>query len=122
MLAVFYLVINAGFTLNAHYCAGKMVEIEVFSKPEQCCTKSQSCHQEDPKCCDDESILVQLDEWQLPSTLPLYQVKVIFSQIIPTTTRVEFIDNQTELNASIEPPPPKATDLWLLYHKLTYYG
>lgn len=122
LLASFYLVISTGFTVNAHFCAGKMVDVEVFSKPEHCCSKNQSCHQEDPKCCDDESILVQLDQWQLPSTLPVYQVDVIMDGTVPVKILENSCHDQQEVIFSINLPPPKPNDLWLLYHRLTYYG
>ncbi|MBK8501666.1 MAG: hypothetical protein IPL46_05370 [Saprospiraceae bacterium] len=121
ILALFYLVISTGFTLNAHYCAGKMVDIQLFSQPEHCCSKAKSCHKDASKCCDDQSIVVQLDQWQLPSTLPLYQVDVIVAPTLTTTDSANVIQDQQEGPSSIVLPPPKSSDLWLLYHKLTLY-
>lgn len=120
-LAAFYLVISAGFTLNAHYCGGAIVDIELFGTPENCCSETKSCHQDASECCDDQAILVQLDQWQLPSTLPTYKDEVISLPTFSQTLASVFITRVKQENPLIKLPPPKSNDLWLRYHRLTYY-
>lgn len=121
-MAMFYLVISAGFTLHAHYCGGKLVDLEMFSKPDHCCSKATACHKDNTKCCDDETIVIQLEEWQVASNLPVYEITSV-DMILPV--KPELIAPlevpQTEF-ISTKPPPTRSEPLWLLYHRLTYYS
>lgn len=121
-MAMFYLVISAGFTLHAHYCGGKLVDLEMFSKPDHCCSKATSCHKENTKCCGDETIVIQLEEWQVASNLPVYDITLvdIIHPVDPElNTPIQL--PQSEF-ISTKPPPPRSEPLWLLYQQLTYYS
>ena len=54
LLSLFF-VVTTGFTINAHYCEGKLVELSVILVPDSCCD-------DDGGCCKNESTTIQLEE------------------------------------------------------------
>lgn len=120
--AMLYLVISTGFTLNAHYCGGEIVDVEVFSKPDDCCSATGACHKDAKSCCDDETIVIQLEQWQISSTLPSYQIVWVEPTYRTFDAEIKSSQVSERFDISSEPPPLRPDPLWILYHRLTYYG
>jgi len=122
--ALFYLLVSSGLALNIHYCGGEMVDLKIFTEVEhECCSEGNTCHQETTRsCCDDETILVQLDSWQVAASNISYDVVV--AGVIPNSLdfKEEVAIDRNHDAAFLDLPPPKPKDLWLLYQRLTYYG
>jgi hypothetical protein len=122
--ALFYLLVTTGLTLDVHYCGGKVVDIEVLGNADHCCSKVKtSCHkQEKNKCCKDETVVVQLDQWQIVSSLSSLEViPVVVANFLPST-QIRDLPTASLHQSFYDLPPPKQQPLWLLYHSLTYYG
>lgn len=49
------MVVTTGFTVNAHYCGGKLVDVTIILIPDSCCD-------EEGGCCKTESTIIQLEE------------------------------------------------------------
>ena len=123
VLAGFYLVVTAGFTVNAHYCSGKLVDYKIFKTPSHCCSKEKSCHSDSINCCDDETIMIQLDQWQIATTLPGYQAHPnLLAPGIPIFRESYALNTEPLKKYSRDHPPPQRESLWLLYRKITFYG
>lgn len=124
VFAIFFLLISAGITLNMHYCQGKLIEVAFKSDNHSgCCSEAKSCHEEkSKKCCDDETVLIQFDEVQIPvylPTLPLFD----FANSLPQPSVDQSISLwQDSFITEEDYPPPDPQPLWLLYQSLTFYG
>lgn len=122
--ALFYLLVSSGLALNIHYCGGEMVDLKIFTEIEhECCAGETQCHQETTKsCCDDETIVVQLDSWQVAGSNLTYDITLAAVLPSPQNFR-ETAWNNTRISSDLpDIPPAKPKDLWLLYQRLTYYG
>ena len=122
--ALFYLLVTTGLTLDVHYCGGKMVDIEVLGNADHCCSKVKtSCPREEKNnCCKDETVVVQLDQWQIVSNLASLDVipVVVGNEIRNTQTRDIPVATLHQIFNDL--PPPKTQPLWLLYNARIYYG
>ena len=49
------MVVTTGFTINAHYCGGKLIEVSIILIPDTCCDEGSGC-------CKTESTTIQLEE------------------------------------------------------------
>lgn len=49
------MVVTTGFTVNAHYCGGKLVDVTIILIPDSCCD-------EEGGCCKTESTTIQLED------------------------------------------------------------
>jgi hypothetical protein len=124
LFALFYLLVTTGLTLDVHYCGGKMVDVEVLGAPDHCCSKvKKSCHKEEKnKCCKDETVVVQLDQWQIISTLASLDFIPVLVANVAKDLQSRDIPVASQHQIFNDLPPPKAGPLWLLYHSLVYYG
>lgn len=55
LLLSLFMVVTTGFTVNAHYCGGKLVDVSVILAPDECCD-------DDNECCKNEATTIQLEE------------------------------------------------------------
>lgn len=54
ILSLLLLFATVGLTISKHYCGGNLISTSIFGKNDSCCNKD--------KCCQNESIFIQLDE------------------------------------------------------------
>jgi hypothetical protein len=124
IFTLFYLLVSTGLTLDVHYCGGKMVDVEVFGTPDHCCSKVQpSCQKEEEnKCCSNESVLVQLDQWQVISSTP--SLDLAYLTVPRHFHNFDLLENigDNELQIFNDLPPPIDQPRWLLYRSLLFYG
>lgn len=55
LLLSLFLIVTTGFTVNAHYCRGKLVKVSVILIPDSCCD-------DEGGCCKNETTVIQLEE------------------------------------------------------------
>ena len=124
VFALFYLLVCTGLTLDVHYCQGKVVDIEMLGEPDHCCSKiKKSCEKEDnSNCCNDETLLVQLDHWQIASSSSPLDFGPVRHQVIFKDYQIVTEDVSSDHHVFNDLPPPKAQPLWLLYQTFTFYG
>jgi len=86
ILAILYMGSSTGATFHMHYCMGKLVEVKLWHKEAQKCSKcgaepKSACAK---KCCKDEHKTVKLEKDQrtAENVLPFIQLPAIF---IPVT-------------------------------------
>lgn len=61
-LAALLLLTSTGFTVERHYCMGRLVDAAVFGEPDRCPAEAFMNAQDKKGCCDDESERFELDE------------------------------------------------------------
>ena len=124
LFASFYLLVSTGLTLDVHYCGGQLVDVEVLGTPDHCCSEvKKSCHKKDEnKCCNDETVLVQLDQWQIISNISTLDVGPAHVPKINRDYEQIEVFKESQHDVFKDLPPPKVQPLWLLYRSLTFYG
>ncbi|MEJ7830772.1 MAG: hypothetical protein WKF91_21365 [Segetibacter sp.] len=98
ILSIIYLTTTTGFTLNMHYCMGKLVDLATWADTDKCsnCGMEKSVAK-DSGCCTDEYKQIKLDCDQKSAsvahtfiqlsfaTLPLSFIKVPSHTLTPVT-------------------------------------
>ena len=124
ILALFYLILGFELSFNLHYCQGQLVDVNLKGHEASCCCKKDVCSSEpvNNDCCGDQSIMFKVDDWQVVSSVPLYEVTSTNSlACIPHNEEVLVTLNDVDV-LSFNKAPPRQKPLWLLYHRLTYYS
>ena len=82
ILAILYMASSTGATFHMHYCMGKLVEVKLWHKDGQKCSKcgaepKSACAK---KCCKDEhkTIKLEKDQKATENILPFIQLPAIF--------------------------------------------
>lgn len=118
---LFYTWASIGISINIHYCLGQLESVKVFADLRQCCCGDLEAI---TKCCDDESISIQLDDGQQASS-SLEINFPIFSHVIEVQPYQDpFIaDSDESIHADwLANPPPLLQPKWLMNCSLTFYG
>ncbi len=123
ILAAFYFMVSSGLTIDMHFCDGKLVEVTFFDAEQNCCCASSVCDNDAiADCCGDETLLLQVDQWQIVSSIPAYETSaMLYVSMQDWDEKVLEVETEQVSYDSNKSPPPQ-TDLWLLYQNLTYYG
>lgn len=142
VLAIIYLNLSIGLSLNAHFCHNEFKSINIFlSENASCCNNhsNQSCdlgtmqcehhnnHEENKthnNCCSDFHIEIKLETEQFYSNSKLRiktpETKILFSTYLETEL-LSYNDSSFSLITNLKEPTPKIP-LQILYSNFTFYG
>jgi hypothetical protein len=118
ILALCYLVFTSGFTLNVHYCMGKVDSIQIGANHTDICGKC-GMHTEDSKgCCKDETNIYKIEDNHNASQFQ-YDFAKSFTAL--PTTFFDFQLTSTKISKEVIPqftdtsPPPLLRDRCILF-------
>ncbi len=122
--SLFYLLVSSGVVLNLHFCKGKIVDIAAFSDVKSCCAKKKSCGKEDMpgKCCHDETVVIQFDQWQVQGSSITLDLQGVFVADVLSQYDLDLVAEPQTKELFYDLPPPKPRDLWKIYNRLIFYG
>ncbi|MBN8674599.1 MAG: hypothetical protein J0L56_10720 [Chitinophagales bacterium] len=107
ILAIYYLTVTCGVTVNLHYCMKRLASVDWFgSKADKCGRCGMDMHKSS-KCCHDEFKVVKLNEDHLKSPV----AEFVFSADQPVVLAHSFFITSFLFNTDIEnhydqhPPP-----------------
>ena len=119
--AFFFLVVNTGFSINLHYCGGKINSVKLSSKGVGCCCAIKS----KVSCCGDKVITVKYDN-NVFSAISLPKIEA------PSVVQLFFTNEALSFQAKLDEsqfdlinwqlPPPHNQPLYIRQCRLTYYG
>jgi hypothetical protein len=120
-IAIIYMLVNVGFTVNVHYCMGEVDHISINESVSEHCGKCGMHTAESEGCCKDDFKLVKLTEDQKvkplsfydfaaktfseAKELPNYSIAAILQPVIEPKTPHFYTDTS----------PPKAYNLLAFY-------
>lgn len=119
ILAVYYLAITSGVTVNLHYCMKRLASVEWFgAKSDKCGRCGMDTHKSN-KCCHDELKVVKLDEDHLKAPVTEFAFSVD-QPVIPAYSSfiTSFLFNTDIVNHYDQYPPPllSAQDSYLQHN------
>ncbi|MCB0667993.1 MAG: hypothetical protein KDC80_19335 [Saprospiraceae bacterium] len=114
-----YSLFSLGISINIHYCKGHIIDLQINSAPEMCCSRAETCQPSGSSCCDDQSIDLENDIKQISAKIPY------FHYVAPSTYSLELppLDSGGDnpiISVEEEDPPP--IPLWLKYKRLLFYS
>lgn len=119
ILAVYYLAITSGVTVNLHYCMKRLASVEWFgSKSDKCGRCGMNKHKSN-KCCHDEFKVVKLNEDHLKSPVAEFAFSVDQPAVLaPSSFITSFLFNTDIENHYDQHPPPllSAQDSYLQHN------
>jgi hypothetical protein len=118
ILALCYLVFTSGFTLNVHYCMGKIDSIQIGASHAKVCGKC-GMHTEDSKgCCKDETTIYKIEDNHNIAQVSYNYVKP-FSALAITFSEFQFtsVSSLKEVIPQFADtsPPPLLRDRCILF-------
>lgn len=103
ILAILYLGLSTGATVNMHFCMGKLVGYSLFQNDtaDFCSKCGMQKKASKNKCCKDENKIVKIEQDQKITTVPDRLVDLASIEIVQNN----FILSTTFINSSIEEAP-----------------
>jgi len=103
ILTAIILLVTAGFTINKHYCGGKLRSTQLYTvmDPKTCCGAAEM-----PEgCCHDKVEFYQLDEdFNLPATVVNPNVVIVFIKCFILDELFGSLDSRTAKYLNYKPP------------------
>lgn len=119
ILAVYYLTVACGVTVNLHYCMKRLASVDWFGvKADKCGRCGMSMHG-DNGCCHDELKVVKLDEDQLKTPVTDYVFTADQPAVLAYSSFItSFLFNTDIENHYDQHPPPllSAQDSYLQHN------
>lgn len=116
----FYLALSLGFSLNLHYCGGKLANLRIVVAAPNCCCDAGG----DKNCCSDASISLQMDLDQQVTYPPSWEINlpiVSVSTILFQEDGINFIPERITPHYP-NPPPIRSQETRIKMGSLTFYG
>jgi hypothetical protein len=127
-LAILVLFSSTHFALNIHSCHGMIAAVETIFESKTVChpstqfSKSSCCqnHQENKKCCSDDTIKASTDDVVMENSLQFQFVFIVSKAIVFNFYQnSEFVATQKLLSYYCDSNAPP---LFKLYHQLVFYA
>jgi len=133
LMLVVYFIPAVGIDINMHYCNGKLIDIAINQKTENCscgidveegcCSKKQKAPKLKKECCEFDSQLMKIQDFQSYQNISFKNllqlnavVFTVFSSVIEEGIELRYTDG------IVEYPPPIKEPLWLLHYSFIFYG
>jgi hypothetical protein len=120
-LAMMYLLLTAGFTINIHYCLGEIQSVTPFVKADSCCCGTDEMPVD---CCGDEQMIFQFspDDQLIKSDYSIFKAPLLEPIEIASVRCIENEDHQKVILKFCKSPPPDKIPIWLKNSNFIFYG
>lgn len=116
-LSVFYLVFTSGFTLNSHYCGGKLKKTSLFASNEDGCCGSKK---KSKGCCKDKTTVIKVEENHQATKVAqvsnptIHLLAVLSTQLLFNLT----VGNEVHITSNYHAPPVLYDNPLYLKHRV----
>lgn len=116
-LSVFYLILASGFTLNLHYCGGKLKDVSLFSNNEDGCCGSKK---KSKGCCKNETTVVKVkDSHNSSNVAKLNSPNITLAHIIPSQLLFKLLHiDEAYVSSNYHDPPVLYDNPLYLKHRV----
>jgi hypothetical protein len=116
-----YLLLTAGFTMNIHYCLGKIESVSIIPVADNCCCDDTGM---DMGCCGNETMIFQFspEDQLVQSDNSVFKAPLL--EIIEIAS-IRSIDHEDHAKVTLKicnSPPPEDIPIWLKNSNFTFYG
>jgi len=116
-----YLLLTAGFTMNIHYCLGKIESVSIIPIADNCCCGNTGM---DMGCCGNEQMIFQFipDDQMVQSENTVFKAPLLEIIEIASLRSIDHEDHERVALKICNSPPPEKIPIWLKYSNFTFYG
>jgi hypothetical protein len=117
ILALVYLTVSSGATVNMHYCMGKLVSWDLAHKQKSKCGNCGMAKQGHKGCCKDEQKIIKIDKEQKTSE-PVFQFESAFTDAITPRFEILSIDQVCSIiedNPTAHAPPGQCASIFIFH-------
>ncbi len=119
--SVLYFLLTAGFTMNIHYCLGKIESVSIIPVADNCCCSDTGM---DMGCCGNETMIFQFspDDQLVQSDNTVFKAPLLEIIEIASIRSIDHEDHERVTLKICNSPPPEEIPIWLKNSNFTFYG
>ena len=122
VLIIIFVTASVGISLNSHYCGGRLLKTEIFSKP-KCPFCQGMMSKKEMECCDDESERIAIEDDFSVTVFKVESAQYYYiGDLYPSQEILEPVVGDQNPPQELAKPPPRTVPIYIFLSQYNFYG